>query len=66
MFSSDAFKNQEYIKSKFEIISRLLHIAEETLLYKTTETDEEIIFIRKMSIRLLKNQKYYLKMALNS
>lgn len=65
MLSSDAFKNHEFMKSKFEIISRLLHIAEETLLYKTTETDDEIIFMRKMSIRLLKNQKYYLKMALN-
>jgi hypothetical protein len=65
--SSDGFKNIhniEMMKNKFDVVDRLLYIAEETLLYKSNETEEDILFMRKVTIRLLKNQKFYLGLVL--
>lgn len=65
--SSDGFNtihNIDMVKSKFDVVDRLLYIAEETLLYKSNETEEDILFMRKVVIRLLKNQKFYLGLVL--
>jgi hypothetical protein len=65
--SSDGFNtihNIDMMKNKFDVVDRLLYIAEETLLYKSNETEEDILFMRKVVIRLLKNQKFYLGLVL--
>ena len=62
--SGEGFKNNEIMKNKFDLVDRLLYIAEETLLYKSNETEEDILFMRKITIRLLKNQKFYLGLVL--
>jgi hypothetical protein len=62
--SGEGYKNNEIMKNKFDLVDRLLYIAEETLLYKSNETEEDILFMRKITIRLLKNQKFYLGLVL--
>ncbi len=51
-------------KNKLDVIDKLIYIAEDALFYKTNETEEDLMFIRKVTLRLLKNQKFYLGMAL--
>ncbi len=51
---SDSFK------SKIEVLDKLLFIVEDTLFYKAEYLEEDPIIIRKVIMRLLKNQKQYL------
>lgn len=59
---SDAF-NQ---KNKIEVLDKILYIAEDVLFHKHNELEDEMIFIRTVITRLLKNQKTNLNIALES
>ena len=65
MFNSDVFRNSEFQKNKLDVIDKLLFIAEETMFYKSSDSEEDLKFMRKMTLRLLKNQKFYLSIALD-
>lgn len=46
-------------------MNRLFSIAEETLFFKAEEIDEKIMFIRKVTLRLLWNHKNTLALSLD-
>jgi hypothetical protein len=68
MFSSDVFRNDQpqVNKNKLEIIDKLYSIAEDILYYKAKDIEEELVFVRKVMLRLLKNQKQSLAITLES
>ncbi len=65
MLSSDNFKTQEMYKNKLDVIDKIIYIAEDTLFGKPTEYDA-LIFTRKVILRLIKNQKYCLKISIEN
>jgi hypothetical protein len=65
MISSDAFKNTDHLKNRIDVLDKIMYIAEETIFYKCNELDDNLFFIKKFSIRLLKNQKNILIMSID-
>lgn len=67
MISSDTFKNYDnvdYHRNKIEVIDKILFIAEDTLNYKINEPEEDLVFIKKVTIRYLKNYKCHISFLL--
>lgn len=48
------------IKSKIEVIDKMVDIVNETLFYNKNELEEDSIIIRKIIYQFIKNQKQYL------
>jgi hypothetical protein len=65
MSSSDMIKNVEVGKSKIDVLDRIYNILEDAVYYRLDEMEDNVIFNRKVTMRLLKNQKYYLCMTLD-
>jgi hypothetical protein len=53
------------MKNKYDCLDKILFIAEETILYKCNEYDENLFFMKKFSISFLKNQKSVLMMTVS-
>ena len=52
--------NNDSFKSKIEVLDKLLFIVEDTLFHKAEYFEDDPIIIRKVLMRLFKNQKQFL------
>ena len=66
MASSDPFKSAENFKNKLDVIDKIVYIAEDTLFHKANDSDEELMFIRKLILRMIKNHKNSLKISIEN
>jgi hypothetical protein len=51
-------------KDKADVMNRLFGIVEETLFYRADEVSDKIMFMRKITLKLLWNQKNVLVLSL--
>ena len=65
-FSDESLARQDDFKNKMEVIDKLLYIVHDTLFYKSEDLEDDPIIIRKIIMRLLKNQKMYLTLVANN
>jgi hypothetical protein len=51
-------------KNRIDILEKIFYITEETIFYKSGEFDDNLFFIKKFAIGMLRNQKKILLMTL--
>ncbi len=62
--TNDGIKNYDNNKGRLDVLDRLFIIAEDTLFYKANDIEEDLMFLRKVTLRLLKNQKNCLNLTI--
>lgn len=58
MSTSDSFK-----RNKLDILDKVYHIAEDTLQFRDIDFEGDLIFVSRVTLRLIRHQKNMLNLA---